>query len=407
MSESWTQPTDMEGYFRNIAKRMDRFSRYGQEANADDLLGPGFADRSIRIEDWNAEEATFNGSYYSLAGAANSPDDTARWVGTVLAQDDLRGLQMIWESPDLDDDTPPRTYIRFFYDNGSGFYAFSAWGSVKLFSPIIDGGVITGAVLQTSLPGTGARVVISDDVLTGGIIEFPLDITGETPGFIRATELPSDRSLLLIHAGKTATQDEAYLHLDSGVAATQSEAELKSDNTTITGELDLHLGAGVSLELQCGADIDITSTAGEINLTADTGVNVVGTELNATMDDGGVGTGNFRTSVRTAAAYLETAWTTIAITAPWTAIGTTEYRRDSANNLHLAGAVTRNAAATASVVCTLPVGFRPSRVQYRMVRVPSAATAGAHLQFQTNGDVLMNYFGTPATLGFEATIPLT
>lgn len=116
--------TTAEGWFRSQEKRTLREERRPRVTHASDLLGPGIAPRAVQVQDWNSEETTFNGFFYSEPGALHSPDPAYDWIGQVIATPTGHGLQQVWQhSP-----TGPATqYVRTFHTHSLETPIYSAW----------------------------------------------------------------------------------------------------------------------------------------------------------------------------------------------------------------------------------------------------------------------------------------
>lgn len=108
-SNNWRIPQTADDWMRSQEKRIMREERRASPLSAADLLGPGMSSHAVELMDWDAEEATFNGFFFSREGALNSPDGDKAWVGQVIARDDLTGFQHVWQGqPPVDDaDLPP------------------------------------------------------------------------------------------------------------------------------------------------------------------------------------------------------------------------------------------------------------------------------------------------------------
>ena len=101
-SKNWPLATGMEDLLQQMSKRIGREERRPSPIDPSLLLGPGLSARSKELRDWNDREATFNGFFYTSAGAANSPDSDLDWTGLVIAKDDGSGLQQVWNTGNPD-----------------------------------------------------------------------------------------------------------------------------------------------------------------------------------------------------------------------------------------------------------------------------------------------------------------
>lgn len=118
---------DPSAWFRQQEKRTLREERRPRVTAASDILGPGFAPRAVQVNDWNAEEATFNGFFYSEAGAIHTPG-AGVWIGLVIATPTGHGLQQVW-SHAVGGDTPPTRWTRSFHTHTGETTTYSAWSS--------------------------------------------------------------------------------------------------------------------------------------------------------------------------------------------------------------------------------------------------------------------------------------
>lgn len=93
---------------------------------ASDFLGPGFGPHAILTADWNNEECQFNGMFYCVPGALNSPDPSMAWIGQVIADPSPSGVQIVqtYKSPDW----PPLRRMRKFESSVDGTVpVFTGW----------------------------------------------------------------------------------------------------------------------------------------------------------------------------------------------------------------------------------------------------------------------------------------
>ena len=159
MTNNWPQLTDGGDWFRQIERRLGRTERMQAPISASDLLGPGMSSQAVNVLDWNDEITTFNGFFYSYAGAYNAPviktratnPDTGRpegpettldplpWTGMTIARDDGTGLQQVWNT-----DEPEAMWyrVRNFIQNPDDPEApviFSEWMKWPTQSGFIDG----------------------------------------------------------------------------------------------------------------------------------------------------------------------------------------------------------------------------------------------------------------------------
>lgn len=90
-------PHTLEDWMRREEKRMLDRERRPMPRRASDLLGPGIASHAVQLVDWSSAETAFNGFFYSVPGALNSPDSTRYWMGLTMATDEAYGQQVAWE----------------------------------------------------------------------------------------------------------------------------------------------------------------------------------------------------------------------------------------------------------------------------------------------------------------------
>lgn len=128
MVKNYPTVTDAEGYIRETEKRIANQERRPMVKRASDLLGPGIAPYAVQIDHWNADEATFNGTFWTAPGDTGAPDLTHWWVGQTEASSDGFGVQQVVTFHDSAL-FPPITRRRQFYDPGNGNITYSNWVS--------------------------------------------------------------------------------------------------------------------------------------------------------------------------------------------------------------------------------------------------------------------------------------
>lgn len=105
-AQNWssTGASSLSAALRDHSKRVTHLERRRQITSADELLGPGFGPAALQVMDWNSEEASFNGYFFSEVGAINSPNTMKAWIGFTITTggDDTneRGLQRVWSYMD-------------------------------------------------------------------------------------------------------------------------------------------------------------------------------------------------------------------------------------------------------------------------------------------------------------------
>lgn len=82
-------------YFLGQRKRLDIDKRRPVIRRASDLVGPGIDAQAVRVTNWNDMLATFNGYYSSLPGAAYAPDSIQNFLGTVVMDSEMGGVQVL------------------------------------------------------------------------------------------------------------------------------------------------------------------------------------------------------------------------------------------------------------------------------------------------------------------------
>jgi hypothetical protein len=134
--QAWRINQSAADVFTSIDKRLANQERRASPLSGTDLLGPGMSARAIQILDWNSEEATFNGYFWSIPGALHSPDPLIPWTGHVIAKDDGSGLQQVWN---VDIETGIATWMRTWTPNpdGDGEVVFTEWRKFATSSGLI------------------------------------------------------------------------------------------------------------------------------------------------------------------------------------------------------------------------------------------------------------------------------
>lgn len=125
---SWRQALSGEDWMREMEKRILHEERRPAVRTASDLMGPGLGPYSVLINDWNADETTFNGLFHSDPGALHTPDSARYWMGTSQATAGGYGLQRVTEYRDGTTTPTWQTYLRKFWTLTPGATRqFSAW----------------------------------------------------------------------------------------------------------------------------------------------------------------------------------------------------------------------------------------------------------------------------------------
>lgn len=263
MSRNWPVAQTQADWMRQQEKRVLHQERRPSAASASDLLGPGFGPTAVELVDWNSDEAAFNGFFWSGPGAINSPDPNAYWLGTIISQDQLFGVQQIVER------TGTRKYIRRFSGlGGSTVRSYTPWQST---SANVTGAWSAIATVGGAVP-TGAWTPVSMDTVThddfaGGIS------SGALAGGFR---VPIDGTYR-VNAGATFSTDTAgneravAILLNTSVFVEGSKhtiptAGLSAPLSLPTGSVVLDCVIGDVLRLQAyqntGATLNMGSAAG-------------------------------------------------------------------------------------------------------------------------------------------------
>lgn len=133
--------TDFEDWMTNVQRRATQQERRVVPTSASDLLGPGFGPTGTQILDWNEEEPSFNGFFWSPVGAINSPNSELEWAGVTIAKDErIGGIQKVWSVSAGD---PPQEYTRRFVDpGGASTRSYTPWRLTS--TPLPDAWVTLG-----------------------------------------------------------------------------------------------------------------------------------------------------------------------------------------------------------------------------------------------------------------------
>lgn len=93
MTQDWRIQTNGEDYLRAQNKRVNLENRRPVIRKASDLVGPGIGAEAVKITDYNDILATFNGYYSSDPGALYAPNDSEAFIGSVIMDSVLGGIQ--------------------------------------------------------------------------------------------------------------------------------------------------------------------------------------------------------------------------------------------------------------------------------------------------------------------------
>lgn len=93
MSDSGRIGVNAEDYFLDNQKKLNLSDRRPVTRRASDLVGPGISGHAVRVTDWSDLLATFNGFFSSAPNANGAPNATHVFVGYVVSDDELGGIQ--------------------------------------------------------------------------------------------------------------------------------------------------------------------------------------------------------------------------------------------------------------------------------------------------------------------------
>lgn len=124
---SWTIDVTAADWMRSLEKRMLHEERRPSITSAADLMGPGLAPFAVQIQDWEQDEAAFNGMFWTDLGGLNSPDPGIQWMGETVANIDGTGYQHVVDM--TTGEVPPDEYIRTF-TSVNGLRVYTDWASV-------------------------------------------------------------------------------------------------------------------------------------------------------------------------------------------------------------------------------------------------------------------------------------
>lgn len=102
-SQNWRPEVTAADYFGHQRKQLSLADRRPLIRKASDLVGPGIASTAVRVTDWGGPSGgagtdgslltVYNGFFSSAPGANGAPESTASYIGTVISDPDLGGVQ--------------------------------------------------------------------------------------------------------------------------------------------------------------------------------------------------------------------------------------------------------------------------------------------------------------------------
>lgn len=93
MSQNWRIEKDAEDFLGHQKKQLQVADRRPLIRRPDQLVGPGIAEKAVRITDFNNLLAQFNGFFSAADGATNAPPVAQHYVGVVISDAELGGVQ--------------------------------------------------------------------------------------------------------------------------------------------------------------------------------------------------------------------------------------------------------------------------------------------------------------------------
>src|SRR6478752_56618 len=117
---------------RGLEKRLLHEERRPAVSTAADIMGPGLGPFAVQLFDWNIDEATFNGMWFSEPGALNAPSVSDYWAGYSVGSDVGYGIQVVTQYRERVGETPsdwePNRFVRRFYTPLAGVQrSYSGW----------------------------------------------------------------------------------------------------------------------------------------------------------------------------------------------------------------------------------------------------------------------------------------
>lgn len=115
---------DLDGWMRDIERRLLTQERRSSRVETQRVLGPGFGRYAQQVFDWNDEQTWLSGQFWSDTGAQNTPNSAVPWLGSVRSASGLGGVQEV-----VSLDGTLTKMIRQFTVTPGGIPTFSAWVS--------------------------------------------------------------------------------------------------------------------------------------------------------------------------------------------------------------------------------------------------------------------------------------
>lgn len=88
-------PIDSSDFFLRQKKSLAMMERRPVRRRAADLVGPGIDSHTLRVPSLSDAVASFNGYYSVAAGSPDSPDPVGAFVGHVVSDAELGGVQVV------------------------------------------------------------------------------------------------------------------------------------------------------------------------------------------------------------------------------------------------------------------------------------------------------------------------
>lgn len=145
------------------------------------VLGPGFAPLASEIDDWNSDDAAFNGYFWSTADANNVPVSVPGelWLGHVISTGDY-GVQRLWQTIAAPDVYPTSTLNHMMrrFTNVGGVRQYTNWTSVSPTGSVPIGGGSAGDDNPFTITTGGDIIGLTDAdaFIAGGVGESIVEV---------------------------------------------------------------------------------------------------------------------------------------------------------------------------------------------------------------------------------------